>query len=208
MEDAPRLSAPFLTSLLPPGPPAPLPMKLSLAAVTAERPDRVAAVAELARIIWREHYAPILGGDQVEYMLAQFQSEEALRAALAYGQEYWLLRWHGEPAGYLGLAADPGDPEATQLSKIYVRADRRGCGLGRSLLLHAEARATAGKRPRLWLTVNRHNTTSLRWYQRRGFRVSGEVVTEIGHGFVMDDYQLEKSVPGQPGSAPGALSAG
>ena len=171
-------------------------MPPSLETVNPSTPARIATVARLARLIWREHYSPIIGAAQVEYMLAKFQSEEAIGSALAAGQEYWLLRVDGEPAGYLGLAPDPKEAEACQLSKIYVRAERRGGGWGRMLLQKAEERAAAWDRPVLWLTVNRHNTESLRWYQRRGFRVREEVVAEIGGGFVMDDYRLEKSVEG------------
>lgn len=168
-------------------------MTISLEAVTSA--EAVQAVARLAGTIWRQHYPPIIGADQVEYMLAQFQDERAIAAALAEGQEYWLLRVEGQPAGYLAVAPDSVDPGALQLSKIYLRAERRGSGLGTLLLHRAEERARARERPRLWLTVNRGNTEALRWYKRRGFQVTREVIAEIGGGFVMDDYRLEKWIP-------------
>lgn len=186
-----REDRPTPTRGLPSPSPSP-PMNLSLEAVTTGAPESVVAVARIARLIWREHYTPIIGAAQVEYMLARFQSEQAIGAALVAGQEYWLMRVDGEPAGYLGLAPDREDPASLQLSKIYVRAQSRGSGLGKILLQRAEDRAAAQERRRLWLTVNRKNTDSLHWYQRQGFKVTGEVVTEIGKGFLMDDYRLEK----------------
>jgi hypothetical protein len=47
----------------------------------------------------------------------------------------------------------------------------------------------------MWLTVNKQNPT-LDWYRRRGFVCTGSLVQEIGGGFVMDDYRMEKHVVG------------
>ncbi len=38
----------------------------------------IPVVESLAYSIWREHYTPIIGRHQVEYMLEKFQSKEAL----------------------------------------------------------------------------------------------------------------------------------
>jgi len=43
---------------------------------------------------------------------------------------------------------------------------------------------------RIRLTVNKHNF-ALQAYQRMGFQIAEEVVTAIGGGYVMDDYELE-----------------
>jgi len=42
----------------------------------------------LAREIWTDHYVPIIGQAQVDYMLDTFQREEAIAAQLAGGYEY------------------------------------------------------------------------------------------------------------------------
>jgi len=46
----------------------------------ADLKRRVDAVAVLADEIWREHFTPIIGTAQVEYMLAKFQSAERIFA--------------------------------------------------------------------------------------------------------------------------------
>ena len=35
-------------------------------------------ISALAGEIWREHYTPIIGAEQVEYMLAKFQTAERI----------------------------------------------------------------------------------------------------------------------------------
>ena len=44
---------------------------------------------------------------------------------------------------------------------------------------------------RIYLSVNKHNTPSYEVYLHLGFKVIDAVVTDIGGGFVMDDYIME-----------------
>ena len=155
-----------------------------------ERPDQIAAVAALARETWTQHYVPIIGAAQVEYMLAKFQSTEAIaRQIAAEGYEYYLA----PGAGYLALVPDPAK-KSLLLSKIYVKAAARGTGLGRALAEFAERRCSELGCNELWLTVNRNNLGSIAFYERMGFRKTQTLVTDIGGGFVMDDWRMAKAV--------------
>ena len=40
--------------------------------------NQVDSVVRLAHTIWPEHYSPIIGRDQVEYMLSTYHSAEAI----------------------------------------------------------------------------------------------------------------------------------
>jgi RimJ/RimL family protein N-acetyltransferase len=46
---------------------------------------------------------------------------------------------------------------------------------------------------KIWLTVNRFNDTSIKIYESLGFLKTGTQVADIGSGFVMDDYIMEKT---------------
>jgi GNAT superfamily N-acetyltransferase len=152
----------------------------------------IGTVAALARVIWGEHYAPITGMAQVEYMLERFQSVAAISEQIASGgYRYFLVSSNGEDLGYMALVPE-GEGPAMKLSKFYVRADARGSGLGRAMLEHAERLCRGGGFKLLWLTVNRNNAGSIAAYGRLGFENAGPLVTDIGGGFVMDDYRLEK----------------
>jgi diamine N-acetyltransferase len=96
-------------------------------------PADVAETARLADVIWREHYLPIIGQTQVDYMLAQFQSEQAIAAQVANGYEYCLIIYQGQSAGYAAVIADV-DASSLLLSKIYVEKSLRGHGLGKKVL--------------------------------------------------------------------------
>jgi alpha-L-arabinofuranosidase len=46
----------------------------------------------------------------------------------------------------------------------------------------------------LWLTVNKNNAGSIAFYQWCEFVIAEPMVTDIGGGFVMDDYRMVKRV--------------
>ena len=150
-----------------------------------------ALLAALAREIWTEHYTPIIGAEQVEYMLAQFQSEAAIRRDIEQGYAYDIAYVNDNACGY---SATRDDGESHFLSKLYVRKDCRGRGIARMLVDRAARRAREAGAQTLRLTCNKHNAGSLAAYTRLGFSIAGECVTPIGSGFVMDDYILEKII--------------
>lgn len=155
-------------------------------------PAAVATVARLAREIWYDHYEPIIGRVQVDYMVPRFQSEAAISAQQKRGLEYFLLFVDSEPVGYFAIEPQPADASLF-LSKFYVLKQWRGCGIARHALAFIEASGRERSLSLLWLTVNKFNP-ALGAYERLGFRNVAAVVTDIGAGFVMDDYRLEKPI--------------
>lgn len=155
----------------------------------------ISDVAALACQIWREHYPPIIGPEQTEYMLRKFQSREAISRQIENeGYLYFLLKdKNGEPAGY--AAAVPA-PEGLFLSKLYVESGRRGKGCGKLVLTFIESLALAQGLSKINLTVNKHNADSVKFYEKSGFVIADSLVTDIGSGFFMDDYLMEKSLAG------------
>ena len=149
-------------------------------------------IEALARQIWRPHYISIISAEQIDYMLDQFQSQSAIRHDMANKYTYDIAFCGNEPCGYCAVRSD-GDTHF--LSKLYVREDFRGRGIARAMVERATRRAQKQQALRLQLVCNKRNTGSLAAYARLGFSVTGECVTQIGNGYVMDDYQLCKAVP-------------
>jgi ribosomal protein S18 acetylase RimI-like enzyme len=155
--------------------------------------NQIAEVVRLAREIWQEHYTPIIGQKQVDYMLDRFQSENAITAQLRDGYEYYLATQDAQNAGYAAINPNPKDA-SLMLSKLYVRSSARGHGLGKRMLQFIEGLCRKRGLKTLWLTVNKNNVNSIAWYSRMGFQNAGSVVQNIGGGFAMDDFRLEKTV--------------
>jgi GNAT superfamily N-acetyltransferase len=152
--------------------------------------SRAAAIASLASEIWREHYTPIIGAAQVEYMLAKYQSAEQIyRDITENGYTYFTAKDIGILTGY--CAVHPQD-DALLLSKLYVRSNYRGKGLARAFL--NEAAALCGEHGKIRLTVNKYNHGAIAAYHKMGFETVDSVKVDIGGGFFMDDYVMELSV--------------
>jgi RimJ/RimL family protein N-acetyltransferase len=155
-------------------------------------PEQIATVAALAETIWTEHYTPIIGTEQVRYMLDAFQSAEAIAKQIAdQNCRYYLIESDKTAIGYLGYQKRG---TTLFLSKIYLLASYRQLGYGRKALAFLDACAKEMVCDTIELTVNRHNLGSIAAYEKLGFVKSGALVQEIGNGFVMDDWVMRKPV--------------
>jgi ribosomal protein S18 acetylase RimI-like enzyme len=146
-------------------------------------------IEALAHKIWREHYIPILGKAQVDYMLVKYQSVVAIEKQIADGFEYFILNFDENPVGYVAIKLES---EALFLSKFYVLKEFRGKKIGKSTMLFVEEKAKTYQSKTIRLTVNTNNTIAINAYEKLGFKNVGASITDIGNGFVMDDYLMIK----------------
>jgi len=153
--------------------------------------DEVEALCALARAIWRHHYPPIIGEAQTEYMLAQRYEPSVVREELARGDLWWdTLGDDGEMLAFASSFA--GGPGEIKLDKLYVRTDRQRQGYGAALIDHTCERAARLGYEKIVLAVNKRNAAAIAAYEKHGFRTREAVVKDIGGGFVMDDYVMER----------------
>ncbi len=152
---------------------------------------QIETVARLAFEIWNQHFTPIIGKAQVDYMVEKFQSKGAISEQIDNGYSYYLVKADGDYIGYTGIC--PREDELF-LSKLYLRASQRGKGHGRQVVEFLEDLARGKGLARITLTVNKNNTDTIKAYEKFGFANLGVLVQDIGNGFVMDDYKMEKVV--------------
>jgi len=162
---------------------------MTLTFVPARTDADIAAIAGMAHTIWYEYYVPLIGRDQVDYMVAKFQSAAAMQQQVREGYEYFTVQRDGMPIGY--TAIQPGSDGSLFISKLYLQQEARGGGTGRAIMTFIEEWARQRDLGRLWLTVNKGNP-AVRAYERLGFSIAAPIVMDIGGGFVMDDYRMEK----------------
>lgn len=156
-----------------------------------ESTEQIEEVCRMAKEIWIEHYTSIIGRDQVDYMIEKYQSPNAVEKQLREGYSYYFIMNEDQPAGYAAIKPEEGK---LFLSKIYVHQSARRKGLaGRTLNTMEEIARELGLKA-IYLTVNKQNEQSITAYEHMGFVVTQEVVTDIGYGYVMDDYIMELNV--------------
>ncbi len=169
----------------------------SSAATTTVRviaPEELPVVIALARRIWNDHYPGIISQAQIDYMLAVWYEEGAMRREMSgRGVVYALIESAGAPAGYIGFETQPGS-SALFLSKLYLLPRHHGKGLGKCALEWVREQARARGNTVLRLRVNKNNAAAIRAYLRAGFQFVEDICSDIGNGFVMDDYLMERAV--------------
>jgi GNAT superfamily N-acetyltransferase len=155
----------------------------------------VLLIRDLAERIWHVSYIGMIPPQQIRYMLDWMYASHKLEAEIERGVHYEVVRLSGRPIGYLAWEWDPSNPaSAAFLNKLYLLPELQGQGLGQQTLEHVfhsvrELGATA-----MELRVNRQNTRALRAYERAGFICLETRVTDIGAGFVMDDFILRREL--------------
>lgn len=155
----------------------------------AETDTQVREIADLAKVIWNEHFTPIIGKDQVDYMVEKFQSYPALKEQISEGYEYYQIFSSGEFCGYTGI--HPGEDNRLFLSKLYLKKESRGHHLATGAFSFLKEICRERGYSAIWLTCNKHNDNSLGVYRHFGFEIVDTQEADIGGGFIMDDYIME-----------------
>jgi len=151
-----------------------------------------APLAALAETIWRQHFQRFISVAQIEYMLAGRYTAGNLGKYLDAPDRWLDVLWlDGERVGYCSHAGTAISTEM-RLEQLYVLSALHGRGLGGLMMRHVEAHARELGMHTLILTVNRHNANSIAVYRHAGFTVREEKCFDIGNGYVMDDYVMEK----------------
>ena len=157
--------------------------------VPVDDASKIDTMCEIASRIWHDHYTPILGAAQVEYMVDKFQSPHAVTAQIRdSGYHYYLMDLDGQYAGFMGIQYEP---QSLFLSKLYVDKPFRRQHLASRAVDSLKADCAKRGLSKIWLTVNRENAGSIAAYRKLGFRKVREEKTDIGHGYFMDDYIME-----------------
>lgn len=142
---------------------------------------------ELAHTIWHSHYPGIISMGQIEFMLNLMYSTNTIHAELNEGYCWALLLLENKPAGFLSFHFEP-DITRVKLDKLYVLSEHHGKGYGWQSLEYVKKCAAELKANYIYLSVNKNNKKAINSYLKSGFYIEKEVVTDIGNGFVMDDY--------------------
>lgn len=158
--------------------------------------DDINTIGFLAYQIWPATYKDILTLDQLQYMLNLIYSPSSLRKQMTISQHQFLIsEIDEEPVGFASYSKID-EPSTYKLQKLYVRTDIQGKGLGKTLLEYVEEAVKEAGAKNLHLNVNRHNKARF-FYEKMGYKVIKEEDVDIGNGYFMNDFVMEKNVSGE-----------
>lgn len=144
-------------------------------------------VAQLAHIIWNQHYPEIIGQQQVDYMLNLMYSHHSLQEQLAKkGHTFYLVNVNGSSIGFISV--NETSKGEWFLNKFYIDQTRAAKGLGTQGF---EILKTLLSPKKITLTVNRSNFKSINFYFKNGFKISEVADFDIGNGYAMNDFVMQ-----------------
>ena len=148
-------------------------------------------IEELAHTIWHEHYITIITLEQITYMLEKYNTVDTIAQRVKEGALFFYMTFDDVPVGYLGIEKKTN---YVYISKLYVLKSYRGKKIAKTAMLFAESIALETGISTMKLHVNKYNTNSILAYEKMGYVNTESMVTDIGKGFVMDDYLMVKMI--------------
>ena len=149
-------------------------------------------IRELCFKIWPQTYASIISNKQIAYMLEMMYSEKSLyRQITDEGCRFIFVYENNEPVGFASFSEV--EPTIYKLHKIYILPIQQGKGAGKFVLGYIMNTIKPEGATILLLQVNRRNNAK-NFYEKLGFAVTLEFDFDIGNGYVMDDYMMEKKL--------------
>lgn len=157
---------------------------------TATHSD-IQKIIALVQMVWPSTYTAIIGAEQVKYMLEQFYSVEALESQMNNGHVFLLFEENGIVQGFASYSEV--EERTFKLHKLYVLTGYQKKGIGKRLIERVEKLVSSHSGEFLRLNVNRDNKAK-DFYERLGYSVLKEEDIDIGEGFYMNDYVMEKRI--------------
>jgi ribosomal protein S18 acetylase RimI-like enzyme len=149
----------------------------------------IGLIRELTFKVWPQTYASIISQQQIEYMLEMMYSEASLEEQMIEGCRFIMVYEEKEPVGF--AAFQEIKSTVWKLHKIYILTTQQGKGTGKFAIDHIIREIQQQGATALQLQVNRHNKARS-FYEKIGFTVIEEADFDIGNGYFMNDYVMEK----------------
>ena len=152
--------------------------------------EEIELLKKLAETIWPSTYQNIITQRQMLYMIDRSYNPAVLKVQLAQGGKIWVAKHKDQIIGYAHI--QPESSVKAKVDKLYVLPEYQNQGVGKQLMEIIDHYATVNLIQRVILRVNKLNSKAIKAYLKYGFRITESVIQDIGSGFVMDDYIMEK----------------
>jgi len=154
--------------------------------------DDIPLLRELTFRVWPQTYASILSQEQIDYMLEMMYSVNSLKDQMTEQECQFIIVYDaGNPVGFASYTEE--DFKRWKLNKIYVLQNQQGKGTGKYVINYIIEEIKKQNAVSLFLQVNRYNNAKT-FYERLGFTEIDFINLDIGNGYFMNDYVMEKKL--------------
>lgn len=150
-------------------------------------------IRQLAEQTFHVTYLPLQPKEKVDYLFDLMYSPASLTNQMKSGQRFILAKDETGYQGYASYEINSKKAGVTKIHKIYVLPSAQGKGIGKMLMDCVKAVALQNNNHTLSLNVYRLNP-AIDFYEKIGFRKVEEIDINVGHGFTMNDFVMEKDI--------------
>ena len=149
-------------------------------------------IRSLCLQIWPQTYQALLTQEQIDFMLELMYSEAAIKKQLAEEKcQYLLIYEDGLPSGYASFSNL--ETSIWKLHRLYILPQEQGKGIGKNAINYIIDIIKKENGKILKLQVHRKNKAKL-FYENLGFSIIETADFDIGNGYFMTDYVMEKEL--------------
>lgn len=149
-------------------------------------PEHISTIYILAEKIWMHHYVPIIGREQVDYMLGKMYSAPSLmEQMIEKNQPFYLVLENEKPIGFISISG----VDEVFIHKFYIDQDEQNRGIG--VEVFDQIKRINPQVKSYILTVNRKNFKAINFYFKLGFKIDHCDDFDIGNGYWMNDFIMK-----------------
>ena len=153
--------------------------------------EDISLIRELCFKVWPQTYTTILSQAKIDYMLEYMYSADSLKKQMNNGSQFIFVYEDEEPVGFAAYFEKAST--IFKLDKIYILPSQQGKGTGRFVIDYILDEIRQKGATSLQLQVQRENKAR-NFYEKLGFAIIDEKDFDIGNGFFMNDYVMQKTL--------------
>ncbi len=154
--------------------------------------SEIETIAKMAQIVFHEVYDPYTPVEFVNQFIETYQSVTAIQRQIDEENfHYFILIENKTSTGYLGIQIKE---HKLILSKIYILKEYRGRKIGKQALAFVNEMARGLGINQLELSVSDQNTSTIKMYERDGYKIVDTEVSFSEDGSEVKDYLMVKRV--------------
>ncbi|MDA3797647.1 MAG: GNAT family N-acetyltransferase [Kiritimatiellae bacterium] len=153
--------------------------------------EQLKTIESLARQIWPVVFKNVVSDGQIVYMLDWMYDLNHMQEEIANGTVFELIYEEGSPVGYFAYT-EHSDKNAVKLDKVYVVPTFQRRGIGGKVFDYVRECSIKRGYASVILAVNKGNEQAINAYVKAGFKIIESTKNDIGNGFFMNDYVMER----------------
>ena len=150
------------------------------------------SIISIAKEVWPITYGSILSTEQLDYMMEMMYSIPSLQEQVNNNKHHFIVATLDNlDIGFASYELNYTNLPICKIHKLYFLTAFQKKGFGEQLIQFIEEVSKKNNHLSITLNVNRNNNAQY-FYKKLGFSIDKEEDIDIGNGYLMEDYVMQK----------------